>query len=241
MCDVCAPNVEEPREIVRVADKEAVGTLQRRARTCDLGDGAFACMAASVQSDLSERRLRAVAPDGVDRICRKCEKLSSRALARGGKPRDSIGSVKVWIVSELVPRPQVSADPLARRIVNDITQFEHGAIRLRLGLLGIPAIDEERRFVLKDDRNSGRSRETRQPQEALGARGHILILMLVCAWGDKPGDASLFEFHTQLGYARSGVRWAANVSKRLKPALEHEDVLWRPEIRRRLGRSLRDR
>jgi hypothetical protein len=133
--------------------------------------------------------------------------------------------VKAWIVSELVPRPQVSGDPLGRRIIDDMAQFEHGAIRLRFGLLGISAIDEERRLIRQDYSDSGRARESRQPKEPLGARGNILVLMFVSARRDEPGNARPLELLTQFCDARSGVRSAANVSKRLKPALKHWDFL----------------
>src|SRR5580698_4235819 len=129
--------------------------------------------------------------------------------------------MKSRVVPELIAWPHILADPLRRRLVDDMPQFEHRRVRLRFGLLGIPPVDEQRRLVLQNDHDASRAREPRQPQEPLRARGHVLVLMLVRARNDKSGYAGSFERPSQFGHARSAIGWTANVYERLKATFKH--------------------
>src|ERR1700751_2395490 len=107
--------------------------------------------------------------------------------------------MKSWVVAELFARPHILADPFDRRLVDHMPQFEERRVRLRFGLLGVPPVDEQRRLGLQNDRDSGRTREPRQPQEALGVRGYVLVLMLVRPWNDKSRYPRGFERPSQFG------------------------------------------
>ena len=221
MSDVGAANVEQPRQIVRVADQEPVGALQRFPRALDFGGCAFAGEAAPLLADHSQRRLRTVAPDGVDRIRRKRDKLRSRLPAGRREPRDGVGRMESRVVPELFPRPHILADPIDRRLVDDMPQLEDRSIGLRFSLLGISPVDEQGRLILQNDGDSRRAREAGQPQEAFGARGHVLVLMLIRPRNNESGQARCFERLPQFSDARGAVRWAANVGKRLKATFKH--------------------
>jgi hypothetical protein len=104
-----------------------------------------------VLHDDSERRLRTVAPDGVNQIRRKSDKPRSRLFGGCRKPGDGVGRMKAGVVAELFARLQVSPDPFGRRIADDVTQFEDGAICLRLDILGITKVYKQERLALENE------------------------------------------------------------------------------------------
>ena len=72
--------------------------------------------------------------------------------------------------------------------LDDMADCEHRPVDLSLRLLGVPPVDEQRRLVLEDDGQAGRSGKSRQPQEPLGVGGNVLVLMFVGPGDDKSGE-----------------------------------------------------
>ena len=144
--------------------------------------------------------------------------------------------MKPRVVPELFSGPKISSDPLDRRILDDVTQFKHAWVRLRLGLLGVASIDEQRSLVFENNREPGRAGEARQPKQALCAGGHIFVLMLVRARNDKSVDPRLLKGATQRRNPLGSLLRPARLGKRLKVTFKHGLSSWRRALKRRPAR-----
>ena len=131
------------------------------------------------------------------------------------------GVLKARVVPEPVARPQVSPNPIGRRSIDCMSQFEKGSVHLQFRLLGVTPVDKQRRSVLQYNRDSRRSREACQPQQPLGVCRNVLILMFVRPRNDKSLYAELLEFSAQFGQPPFAISWAAQFRKRLKSTFKH--------------------
>ena len=205
------------------------GSLIRR--PCDRGDRlprpgdfrrrALAGEAQLVRGDGAERRGRAVRPDRVDRVRVDRNQPGPGLLAGRRESRDRVGRVKARVVAELVAALEPAGDPFARRLLRDMTEFEHRRVGLGLHLLRIAAVDEQGGCVLEHHGEPGGARESGQPSQPLGVGGHIFVLVLVRARNDEPRETGPSQFRPQLADARGAVRRIAQRDEGLKTALKH--------------------
>src|SRR5260370_16434510 len=110
-----AANVKPPREIVRVTDDKSIGTPQGFAHPRDLCRHTLARVANALLCDRAYRRLRTGAPDRVYRIGVERRQSPASLLARCRKSRPALGRVQARTVTQPVPPPNVSADPVFPR------------------------------------------------------------------------------------------------------------------------------
>ncbi len=67
--------------------------------------------------------------------------------------------MKSRVVTKLVARFKLARDPFGRRLLRDMTKLEDRRVGLTLHLLGVSAIDEQRRGALQHHRDSRPSRQ----------------------------------------------------------------------------------
>ena len=186
--------------------------------------------------DGAERRGRPVRPDRVDRVRVDRNQPGPGLLAGRRESRDGVGRVKARVVAELVAALEPARDPFARRLLRDMTEFEHRRVGFRLHLLRIAAVDEQGGCVLEHHGEPGGARESGQPSQPLGVRGHVFVLVLVRARNDEPRETGPSQFRPQLADARGAVRRIAQRDEGLKTTLKHA---WRFPHRRRRRRPAR--
>lgn len=131
-----------------------------------------------------------------------------------------IRRVQPRVVAQSIVGSEGSSDPIGRRIVDQMPQFEKRRIHLRFRLLGIAPVDEQRRFVFQYDRDPRRSAEARQPLQPLGVSRNELVLMLVGPRNDETLQAGVFQFSAQFGEAPVLLSRAFRRRKRLKSTLK---------------------
>ena len=134
MRDVGAADVEQPGDGVRVADEEAVFSLEGGARR-----GPFfpprsrrprrAGCALTAPSGAAGRSL----PDRVDRVRVDRDELAAGGAARLAEALDHFGRMQPGVVAEARARLQIGLDPRARRLLGDGTHREDRADRPALG------------------------------------------------------------------------------------------------------------
>ena len=139
----------------------------------------FAGVALVQLEDRGDRRRRAAGPDGIDRIVLDRNQLGARLRAGRTVPFDLGLDVQRRIMTDALTCAQVLAEPFRRGLLDQMAALEQRRVELRLRLDGIAAVDEHRGALRKHDEHAGRAGKPRQPGEALRARGHVFVAMLV--------------------------------------------------------------
>ena len=129
---------------MRVADQEAVVALQSLLDPRDLGGRLFARKTRLVLRDRAHWRARPIAPDRIDRIARRGRKFRLRGLAGGREAANEIGRVQTRVVTDPFALLEDARQPLGRRLFGHVQNLVHRTVDLRLRLLRVTPIDEER-------------------------------------------------------------------------------------------------
>ena len=219
--DVRAADIEQPRQIMRIADQETVRRSQGLPHARDLLGRAFAREAQLVRGYRAQRRGRPIRPDRVNRVRVDRDQTGARFLASGRISRDGVGRVKPGVITKLVALFELPRDPLARRLLRDMAEFEHRRVGLALHLLRVSAVDEQRGRLLQHQCEPGGAGKSGQPSQPLGVGGHIFVLVLVRAGHDESSKPQLRQFGAQLAHASAPVRWIAQCNEGLKTTLKH--------------------
>ena len=150
--DVRAADIEQPRQIVRIADQETVRRPQGLPHAGDLLGRAFARELQLVRSNRAQRRGRPIRPDRVNWVRVDRDQTGARFLASRRISRDSLGRLKPGIIPKLLALFELARDPFARRLLRDTAEFEHRRVRLGLHLLRVAAVNEESSRVFQHHR-----------------------------------------------------------------------------------------
>ena len=97
--DIGAANIEQPRQIMGIADQQALRNPDGLTHAGDLRAHAFAGKCELVRRDRTERRGRPIRPDGVDRVRVDCNESRAGLLTGGRISRDGVGRVEAGIIS----------------------------------------------------------------------------------------------------------------------------------------------
>ena len=154
----------------------------------------LAGIAQIVQHDRAERRLRPVAPAGIDRIIVDRNKARARGLAGLGEPFGAVDRVQPGRIAEFRAGQQIFFDPLRRRMLDQVLDREYRRIDLLAHLHRIAAVDKDRGAVTEHDGRAGRSGEAGEKSKPLGAGRHIFVLVAVGARHDKTVEAAALQF-----------------------------------------------
>ena len=109
--DVRAANIEQPRQIVRIADQETLRRPDRLTHARNLRPGAFARESELVRRDRANRRRRPIRPDRIDRVLVDRDQPGAGLLASGRISRDSIGRMEPRVIAKLVACLKMARDP----------------------------------------------------------------------------------------------------------------------------------
>ena len=156
-----------------------------------------------------------------NRIREKRDQFRPRALAGNRKAGHRFRRMKPRIVPQPLACVQSPRNPIAGRVHDQVNMFEYRTIHLHSNLLRIPTIDEYGRAIFENNCKSRRSRETCEPQQSLGVRRHILVLVLIRPRNNESVDPGCGDPLAKLRYPNSSPCWAAQFGERLKPCVKH--------------------
>ena len=215
MRDVGAADVEQPSDVVGVADQRGRRSSPSAARTRSIFPAAFSPQNGPDGRSRAQRRGGPVAPDRVDRI-----RVDRDEFAAGGSGTPCRAARPFRPCAARGRSPGV-------RPASDWPRSRRSAAHRRDGEPRTP----RRRPAPRPERCSGRrrtspprprarppcrpSRRTRQPQQSLGGGGDVFVLVLVGARHDEPSRPRAAKLGAQRLDARRAVRRAAEFGERL--------------------------
>ena len=139
---VRAANIEQPRQIVRIADQKAARRPHGLTHARDFRRAAFPRESQLMGHDRAQWSGRPIRPDCVNRVGVDRNQPGARLLAGGRESRHGVRRMKSRVVPELVTLLELTRDPFARRLVGDMAKFEYRWVRLGLHLRRVSAVDE---------------------------------------------------------------------------------------------------
>ena len=144
MCDVSAPNVECPGDILWIGHQQRVD-----ARPCQFGADALDFVRRAFPGELefadayrSGRRCRAVAPQGVNRIVIDGNELCAGGGASLRELFGLVARVQPRVIADLCAALEFFLEPPVRRAFNQMFYGINCSIDLRVGLQCVTAVDE---------------------------------------------------------------------------------------------------
>jgi hypothetical protein len=151
--NVAAADVEQPRDGMRIRDEKRVGgeLLHVRADARELCLRVFAGKAQIVRHHGAERRLRAIGPDGVDRIVFHRDEAGAGRGAGFAEPFGAVDGMQPRRIAELRAGAQIGFDPGRRRPLDQMFDGKDCAVDLLADLHLIAAVDEQDGEIGKDD------------------------------------------------------------------------------------------
>ena len=137
-------------------------------------------------------------PQTIDEVAGDGLELDAFGLERSAETLDLADRVQPRVVADGRTAAQMLDEPLGDARARKLRHLESGRIHLGARLHRVAAVDEQRRRFLGDDREARRAREPRDPLEALGARRHVLALMLVGARYQEGVEVRAHQERTEL-------------------------------------------
>ena len=156
-----------------------------------------------------------IVPGGVERIVRARNKRGAGFRCGGVQGFDTGGRVQPGVVGELRAFRQICRDPIGRRFVDERAVLERLAVDLFGGLHGVAAVGEDRGLVEQHDGGAGGAGEARQIGEPVGARGHVLALILVGAGDDETVEAAALQLGAQARRGGAGLGSGSWIRRRI--------------------------
>ena len=146
---VAAADIEQPGHACgsETTSASALSFLDLGADARKLGFGGLAGIAQVMQHDGAERRLRPVAPAGIDRIVVDRDQTCARRFAGLGEPLSAVDRMQPGRIAEFGARRQIFFDPLRRRMLDQMLDRKDRGIDLLAHLHRVAAIDEDRGAV----------------------------------------------------------------------------------------------
>ena len=149
-----------------------------------------------------QRRRRLVRPYRIERVVALRRQNAARLLRRRAQSLHRFLRMQPGIVTELVAGSESVGNPLSRRLVDQVPGRDRGDVHFALNLKRVAAIDENRRFVPEDNRQTGRAREAGQPAQPFVMRRHIFAQMRIGARDDETAQTAPRQFRAQRAQPR---------------------------------------
>ena len=132
---------------------------------------------------------RCLAPDAGPRDCGERLQLDAPRGQLLGQVVDAARRVQLGVEADGGAGLQRLGQPLAHLRLADLQHLEHLGVHLPRRLQDVAAIDEQRGAVLGDDGRPRRSGEARHERQPFGARGQVLVGVLVGVRDQQRVDA----------------------------------------------------
>ncbi len=222
---VAAANVEGPGNRGGVGQHGMRGAFlrDRGSEPCQLVLGKLAGKSLRVQFHRSDRRIRLIIPDDVDRVFGCRYQFRARFCRRGFQCLYLADRVQPWIETKARTLAEIFRDPGGGRVVDQAFDREDVEIDLGAHLQRVAAVDKDEGAIAQHDSHSGRAAEAGQPAQPCRAVRNIFALMLVGTGHQETIEAILAQPATQPGdmrFAHGGIAGRVeSLEHRCKPVI----------------------